>query len=289
MDVVYAFLYRFLNKVIYIEQPHLFTTKRDKVCTLIKTLYWPKQATHIWYETFDEFLKKLRFVKLKLDHGIFISKEKQVFISSYVDDLLFFGTDIPRLENIQQKLYDQFQLTDLGDISHYLGIEVDYVVREKITFCQSNHRKKVLDLFKMTGYQPTIVLINHEVANSLFSYDGNAEKAAIKWCQSAIRSLIGPAVCSHPDITYSVGVLNHYSSNSKPTYCNLVVQVFQYFSATLGLGITFNTNSENNLVVYTNSDYAGLINGWKSTGGYIFMLSGVFLSHQSNLQNTVPL
>ena len=39
MDVVTAFLYDFLDKVIYIEQPYLFATKLDKVCNLMKALY----------------------------------------------------------------------------------------------------------------------------------------------------------------------------------------------------------------------------------------------------------
>ncbi len=95
------------------------------------------------------------------------------------------------------------------------------------------------------------------------------------------------AVYTPPDIAYSVRVLSCYCSNPGPTNCNLVVQVFRYLSATLGLEITFKANSENDLVGYTDSDYAGLVDGQKSVGGYIFMLSGGFLSHQSKLQSTV--
>ena len=97
------------------------------------------------------------------------------------------------------------------------------------------------------------------------------------------------AVYTPPDIAYSVRVLSCYCSNPGPTYCNLVVQVFRYLFATLGLGITFTANSENHLVGYTDSDYAGLVDGRKSTGDYIFMLSGGLLSHQSKLKSTVAL
>ena len=238
MDMVTAFLYGFLDEVIYIKQPHPFTTKLDKVCKLIKASYGLKHAPNVWYKTVVEFLKKLRFVRLELDHGIFISKDKQLFIAVYVDDLLFFGANISRLEDIQQKLRDQFKMTDLGDISHYLGMEVDYVVGEKITLCQSTYLKKVLDRFKMTGCKPATVPMNPGVANSLLPYDGNADKATIKWYQSAIGSLMWPAVHTRPDIAYSVGVLSRYCSNPGPTHCNLVVQVFRYLSSTLGLGIT---------------------------------------------------
>ncbi len=96
-------------------------------------------------------MNKLGFVRLELDHGIFISKDKQLFIAVYVDDLLLFGADISCLEDIQQKLRDQFKMTDLGDISHYLRMEVDYVVGEKITLWKLlilAYISSVLDVYK---------------------------------------------------------------------------------------------------------------------------------------------
>ncbi len=69
----------------------------------------------------------------------------------------------------------------------------------------------------------------------------------------------------------------------------MVVQVLRYLSTTLGLGITFNANLENDLAGYTDSDYAGLVDSRKSTCGYIYMLSNGFLSHQSKLHSTVAL
>ncbi len=38
IDIVIAFLYRFLDEVIYVEQTHLFAAELDKVCKLIKAL-----------------------------------------------------------------------------------------------------------------------------------------------------------------------------------------------------------------------------------------------------------
>ena len=76
----------------------------DKVCKVIKALYKLKQAPHVCYKTYVKFLKKLGFTLLELDHRIFVSVNKQVFITVYVDDLLIFGLDLPCLENVQQKL-----------------------------------------------------------------------------------------------------------------------------------------------------------------------------------------
>ncbi len=131
--MVTAFLYRFLDEVIYIEQPHLFVTELDNVCKLIRTLYRLKLAPSAWYKALVQFLKKLRFV---LDHRIFISKDKQLFIVVYVDDLLLFDADVFHLKDIQQKLHDWFKMTNLGDISHYLERKFDYVVAKKFSFAK---------------------------------------------------------------------------------------------------------------------------------------------------------
>ncbi len=181
IDVVTAFLYGFLDEVIYMKQPHLFATELDKVYTLIKPLYGLKQALHVWYKTLVEFLQKLRFMQLELDHGIFVSMDKQLYIAVYVDDLLIFGSDIACLKDVQQKLRDRFKMTDLRDISHYLGMQVDHFVGERITLCQSTYLKKILDRFKMTECKPASIPMDTGVANSLLPYDGNADKETIKW------------------------------------------------------------------------------------------------------------
>ena len=60
-----------------------------------------KQAPHVWYKTLVEFLQKLGFQRLELDHGVFVSEDKQLFIAVYVNDLLLFGSELVRLEQIQ--------------------------------------------------------------------------------------------------------------------------------------------------------------------------------------------
>ncbi len=138
-------------------------------------------------------------------------------------------------------------------------MKVDHFVSKKITLCQSIYLKKVLNYFMMTECKPASITIDPGVSNSLLSYDRNADKETIKWYQAVIRSFMWPAVHTRPNIAYSVGVLSQYCINLKLTHCNLVIQIFRYMSGTLDLGITFTPNSEDELVGYTDSDYAKLI------------------------------
>ena len=70
---------------------------------------------------------------------------------------------------------------DLGNISYYLGIEMDYILGDKITLYQNTYLKKVLDYFDMTDCKLASLPINPEVANSLQLFDGIANLKTIKW------------------------------------------------------------------------------------------------------------
>lgn len=72
-------------------------------------------------------------------------------------------------------------MTNIGDISNYLEIELDYILGNKITLCQSIYLKKVFDYFDMTDSKPANLSMNLGVANSLQPFDGTADRKTIKW------------------------------------------------------------------------------------------------------------
>ncbi len=201
--LVTIFLYSFLDKVICVNHLHLFFTKLNKVCKLIKALYGLKKVSHIFYKTLVKFLKQLRFIQLEIDYEIFISSDKQLFWALYVDHLLILCLDISCLENPQQKLRDRFKMTNLGNNSCYFRMHFDQIVVEKITFCQSTSLKKLLDRFKMTGCKPTSIPMDTEIANCLLLHHVNAHKKTIKWYQSTIESLMWLVIHIRSDIAYS--------------------------------------------------------------------------------------
>ncbi len=206
-----------------------------------------------------------------------------------MDDLLRFASDKSRLTDIQDQLSARFKMTNLGEVSHYLGMEVDVEVGKQISLRQTVYLKKMLERFQMTDCKPVSVPMNPGVANGLFPSDQQADRATIEWYQSAIGSLLWPAVHTRPDISYSVGVLSRYYANPGSTNCNLLIQIFRYLAGTLELGITFKSDSTDGLVGYTDSDWAGLKDGRRSTGRYTFLLSGGPVSYQSKQQATFAL
>lgn len=50
--------------------------------------------------------------------------DEVLIIGVYVDDLLVTGTNISVIERSKLKMSQEFDMSDLGLLSHYLGIEV---------------------------------------------------------------------------------------------------------------------------------------------------------------------
>ncbi len=109
-----------------------------------------------------DFPRNLDFHKTEADHNLFVAADNTIFISVYVDDLLIFGADIdPCIDDVMQNLGDRFQMTGLGDVSHYLGMEVDVNFgKKRITFRQLTYPKKILERYGMSDCNPAKILIS---------------------------------------------------------------------------------------------------------------------------------
>ena len=67
-------------------------------------------------------------------------------------------------------------------------------------------------------------------------------------------------------------------------------QIFRYLKGTAEHGILFSRQPRTNSVVgYVDADYAGEMNGRRSTTGYVFTLSGGPIYWKSTLQSIVAM
>ncbi len=75
VDVVKVFLYGFLDKIIYVEQPHFFEYNFKLIYRLHKAPYRLKQAPQVWYQTLADFLQKIGLDQFELDYSVFVSQD----------------------------------------------------------------------------------------------------------------------------------------------------------------------------------------------------------------------
>ena len=141
----------------------------------------------------------------------------------------------------------------------------------------------------MQDCRPNSTHIELGMGNLLLPSTKEAEKKTVTWYQSIICFLIWPAIYTRPDLSYSMGVLSRYCSNPGKLQSDLIQRVLRYVAGTFDLGLVFRNDSEDDLIGYSDSDFAGPIDERKPTTAYVFMLAGAPASHSSKLQPTASL
>ena len=94
-----------------------------------------------------------------------------MFIAIYVDNLLIMSKVNAKLDALQDKLKAQFKITDLGDVSHYLNMQVDMNLdKSNITVHQTTYLKKILEQFHMQDYKPIFTSMESGIGNLLLLF-----------------------------------------------------------------------------------------------------------------------
>ena len=145
------------------EQPEGFVVKgkEDKVSQLKKTLYGLKQAPRAWYNMINAHSLSLGFKKSQSESTLYIRKFNAdiLIISLYVDDLIVTGSNQCLMDKFKAKMEELFEMTDLRDMSYFLGMEVHHNQHE-IFICQYKYAKEILKKFKIEECKPTTTPMN---------------------------------------------------------------------------------------------------------------------------------
>ena len=128
MDMKSAFLNGVFEEEVYIEQPLGYKVKEeeDKVLKLKKALYGLKQAPRARYSHIDKYFLENNFTKCPHEHALYFKiKDGDILIVCiYVDDLIFTGSNPSMFEEFKKIMINEFEMTDIGLMSCYLGIKV---------------------------------------------------------------------------------------------------------------------------------------------------------------------
>nr|KYP66838.1 Retrovirus-related Pol polyprotein from transposon TNT 1-94 [Cajanus cajan] len=293
LDVKSAFLNGPLDEDVFIVQPPGFISKgnEQKVLKLRKALYGLKQAPRAWNKRVDTFLHSVGFQKCSVEHGVYVkmvSSTKILIICLYVDDLLITGNSSADIESLKQSLKKEFEMTDLGILSYFLGLEFAYT-EKGIFMHQKKYISEVLKRFNMMGCNPaeTPAEINGKLTRSEneASVDG-----------TLFRQIVGSLrfIChSRPEIAFSVGLVSRFMNDPRQPHLVAAKRILRYLKGTLGYGIMFSHQTKEDdglrLVAYSDSDWCGDLVDRRSTMGQVFLFSGSPISWSSKKQTVVVL
>jgi len=141
---------------IYLELPQGFDVDDNQfqyVLKLKKNLYGLKQARLSWYKTLRDHLQQ-GFKQSESDLCFF--HQGELILVCYVDDCLIFAHQKDDVNKLIATLQENFVLTDEGDITMFLGIQVekwDNKEKEGLQLSQPHLMRRIIDAAGLTDQQ----------------------------------------------------------------------------------------------------------------------------------------
>jgi hypothetical protein len=285
LDVKNAFLHGSLNEVVYSQQPSGFEDPSfpNHVCLLQKSLYGLKQAPRAWFQRFSTFIQTLGFIPSRSDYSLFVyhSNNQIAYLLLYVDDIVLTASSTTFLTHIISLLQNEFSMTDLGSLHHFLGIAV---TRDSSGLFLSQ-RQYSIDLLTRAGMldcQPSRTPVD---TSSKFSSEGDVfpDPTLYRSITGALQYL----TITRPDLSYAVQQACLYMHDPRVPHFNHVKRILRYLKGTLDHSLHINHSSPTSLTAYSDADWAGCPDTRRSTSGYCVFLGNNLISWSSKRQLTV--
>ncbi|WVZ98520.1 hypothetical protein U9M48_043950 [Paspalum notatum var. saurae] len=253
MDVKSAFLNRYINELVYVEQPPGFEDPNNPnhVYRLSKALYGMKQAPRAWYERLRDFLIVKGFKIGRVDTTLFTKKmDDDLFVCQvYVDDIIFDSTNEEYCKEFGKMMATEFEMSMIGELTFFLGFQIKQL--EEGTFIyQEKYTRDLLKKFKMDNYKPIETPMS---TNTKLDID----ESCIKVDQTLYRSTIGSLLylcASRPDIMFSVCMCARFQDDPKESHLTTVKRILRYLKHTPSIGLWYPKGASLELLGYSNSD-----------------------------------
>lgn len=126
------------------------------------------------------------------------------------------------------------------------------------------------------------------IAGSKLSKEGGRAVVDSTLYKQLVGSLMYLTV-TRSDLMYIVCLIRRFMANPRETHLFAAKRVLRYIKGTIELGVFYKRGVGNELVAYTDSDYAGDLDDRRSTSGYVFMMSNGDVSWSSRKQPVVTL
>ena len=123
------------------------------------------------------------------NYSMFIAVDKFMIIVIYVDDILIFEDNDKNMKKIQDLLFNQFKMTDLEEMSHYLDMKID-IDDNKTSIHQTNYLTNVLNCFRFNNCKSCKISMNSNTVNHIKASTEQINKKTIVYYQLTVDSLM---------------------------------------------------------------------------------------------------
>jgi hypothetical protein len=227
------------------------------------------------------------FNKCPHEHTLFIKigDGGKILISClYVDDLIFTGNDEGMFNKFKKSMMTEFDMTDLGKMRYFLGIEV-LQKDDGIFICQRKYAHEILERFRMGQC--------NSVKNPIIpGFKLTRDEGGVQVDSTLYKQMVGSLMyltATRPDLMFDVSLISRYMEHPTESHFMAAKRILRYIKGTTIFGMFYKKGGVAELFGYTDSDYAGDQNDRKSTSGYVFMMNSTAVSWSSKKQPVVTL
>jgi hypothetical protein len=201
-----------------------------------------------------------------------------LIVGVYVDDLIITGTGKELITAFKTEMKNQFQMSDLGLLSYYLGIEVQQGA-DGIKLSQSAYAGKLLERCGLADCNPSESPMESRLKLSKQSYAKPVDATGYKSIIGALRYLLHTQL----DLSFPVGYLSRFMEAPHEDHLVAVKRVLRYMAGTKDYRLHYMRHEEGRprLVGYSDTDMASDVDTRKSTSDIVFFLGGNPVTWQS--------
>ncbi|CAI7763665.1 unnamed protein product [Closterium sp. NIES-53] len=223
------------------------------------------------------------------DPSLFVRRgSTPYFVLVYVDDLVFATADRVSLADVKLELQKRHICTDLGDLRHYLGLQItrDRAART-ITLSQSHMVQQVLQWFELqhSTVQRTPLAVDHRLNGPFLDepFEPNGPYAELVGCLMYLMT------CTLPDRAFPLSILARFvvPGRHRPVHWTAAVRVAKYLATTSGVGLVLGGRQDVVLTGHCDSSYTDNFETHRSTKGYYFSLGSGAVSWRSTRSSSV--
>ena len=288
MDVKTAFLHGELIEEVYVTQPEGFVKKGEehKVYKLKKALYGLRQAPRAWNTKLNQILKELKFVKCTKESSVYRKEERGdlLIVAIYVDDLFITGNSMKAIKKFKASMSEKFEMSDLGLLTYYLGIEVKQS-KEGIVIKQEAYARRILEEANMSDCNSVSIPMEFGVHFSKALNEPEIDASDYRRKIGCLRYLMH----TRPDMAFSVWILSRFMHSPRESHGKAFKQVLRYLKGSCGYGLRYKHGGSQDLVGYSDSSHNTDPDDGRSTTGYLFCLNDTPISWCSQKQDVVAL
>jgi len=239
LDVKSAFLHGEITEEVYVEQPKGYEVKgkENKVYRLKKALYGLKQAPRAWFSKIESYFVKEGFERSTSEHTLFTKKEGEtsvLFVNLYVDDLIYTGNSKQMLEEFKNSMKMEFEMTDLGCMRYFLGIEVTQTPNG-IFICQKKYANEILEKFGLANCSS---VKNPIVPGCKLTTDIGGIKVEATCYKQMVGSLMY-LTATRPDLMYVVSLVARFMEAPTVMHQQVVKRILRYVKGTTDIGLFY--------------------------------------------------